>query len=259
MKSQAGSQCWCLFKQVKINQCRRSQMFPVETCQCGKVAPLRCSQCQHRYYCSRECQRADHPMHKELCAVLEYAPLRLTYFDWFLQREPEIRRLVIECGRTAQEGGLVVVFGLVWNANNKLRAFISPRELTGKQRDQWAAFLADKGDDDVVFMAARSPTGQTLALPHSVRALTPVFWDRDQVEVLEKAKTMFSRSYYDQGCTPLWVDWEPVQPSGDRVLTLTPVVMEQYENAMAPAESHSCAPNGSHGQGSNQHGVQARH
>ena len=34
---------------------------------CGKPAALRCSRCRSVAYCSRECQRAAHPQHKQRC------------------------------------------------------------------------------------------------------------------------------------------------------------------------------------------------
>lgn len=43
---------------------------------CGDPAPNLCKQCQSSQYCSRECQRADWPVHKQLCGPFTTGPAR---------------------------------------------------------------------------------------------------------------------------------------------------------------------------------------
>lgn len=216
---------------------------PREKCwqrECKSAAPLRCSRCQHVYYCSRECQRKDYPNHKQSCNILQNAPFSPCYFEYYLRQNPEVARLILECNLVAHQSGLVVLFGLVWDDHNKLRAFISPRDLEEQeQKDMWKRFLPTCGSGDLVFVAARSPTLPTLIAPVALPIVTYPFLATEQVEILETTKLYFTRAEYDKGCMPFWLDVSEqiIGKNKIRSLHLTPVQVEQYNTTFRPADS----------------------
>lgn len=207
---------------------------------CTAWAPLRCSRCQHAYYCTRECQRKDYPIHKQACGVLQNAPFSPHYFEHYLHQNPEVARLIFECDLVAREAGLVVLFGLVWDEQNKLRAFFSPRDLEDKeQKDMWKKFLPKCKDGDLVFVAARSPTLPTLIAPTTLPIVTHPFITAEQLEIMKTTKLYFTRAEYDKGCMPFWLDVteQMVGKNKVRSLRLMPVQLEQYNTTFGPADS----------------------
>jgi len=42
-----------------------------ECSQCGTESKMRCSACLQVFYCSKDCQKKDWPVHKQLCATLK--------------------------------------------------------------------------------------------------------------------------------------------------------------------------------------------
>jgi len=215
----------------------------IEVCwakKCTESATNRCSHCQQAYYCCVECQRAHYHLHRQDCEKLRMMPLSMHYYRQYLLAHPSVCCLLDDTRRGTYDDGKMLVFGLSWDVDGKLRAFVAVR--TREETEMYAQWkeMCETSHDGLVFVAARLPTQRSMAVPVNIRVPVPKIAMQDERDAMVRLQHVFGRVTDTHGCVPCWIDMsEQVQPDGRwaRMMKLNPVQLEQEAAALEPASS----------------------